>query len=62
MEKRVVITFFGNYTPEEREEILENLRKKTRVEEKDDSFFPVLITKERRRKAIVLFPKGKSWR
>lgn len=34
MEKRVVITFCGDYSPEEREEILENLRKKTKVEEK----------------------------
>lgn len=34
MEKRVVITFCGDYSPEEREEILENLRKKTKVEER----------------------------
>lgn len=61
MEKRVVITFCGDYSPEEREEILENLRKKTKVEEKTaaTALFQSLLPKKGEERQLFSSPKVK---
>lgn len=57
MDKKLVISFFGDYSPEQREEILENLRTLTAVEvsERETSKASSQNKKQRKKEESQLF-------